>query len=162
MEHKCDCGPDFEQTVDVSRQESLRKAVELAQEELNRTKRPSIQRPEIQLGRILLRNLLWLAVAAIVYGLLALLPLAVGWRILGTALAALVISLIQAKRIVISLVLIYQRYAPETLRAACVFEPTCSQYMILAVEKYGAFKGVAKGIGRLKRCHYPNSGEDYP
>ena len=35
----------------------------------------------------------------------------------------------------------------------CRFEPSCSRYMIGALRKYGLFKGLAKGIGRLCRCH---------
>lgn len=36
---------------------------------------------------------------------------------------------------------------------ACRFTPSCSQYFILAVRKYGPFVGAAKGIGRVCRCH---------
>lgn len=59
-------------------------------------------------------------------------------------------------------VLLYQRLAPERLRRCCVFEPTCSQYMLLAIEKHGFFKGCCKGVGRLCRCRYPNGGTDLP
>ena len=47
-------------------------------------------------------------------------------------------------------------------RLKCVFEPSCSEYMILAVNKYGLVRGVIKGIRRLLRCHPPNGGKDYP
>ena len=57
---------------------------------------------------------------------------------------------------------IYQRYAPQKIRQACLFNPSCSQYMLLAIEKYGFWKGFWKGLKRLARCHYPNGGEDYP
>lgn len=57
---------------------------------------------------------------------------------------------------------IYQRYAPQKIRQACLFNPSCSQYMLLAIEKYGFWKGFWKGLKRLGRCHYPNGGEDYP
>lgn len=67
-----------------------------------------------------------------------------------------------AKRTVIWLVLLYQKYAPVKVRAACLFTPSCSEYMILAIQKYGLLKGLIKGIGRLLRCHSPNGGEDYP
>ncbi len=64
--------------------------------------------------------------------------------------------------IAIFAVRVYQRVAPERIRDACVFTPTCSEYMIMALQKYGFFKGLFKGIGRLRRCHLPNGGEDYP
>ncbi len=54
------------------------------------------------------------------------------------------------------------RYAAPQIRLACVFEPSCSEYMILALAKYGLIRGGYKGICRLLRCHYPNGGEDYP
>jgi putative component of membrane protein insertase Oxa1/YidC/SpoIIIJ protein YidD len=34
--------------------------------------------------------------------------------------------------------------------------------MIMAINKYGLFRGVYKGIRRLLRCKPPNGGEDYP
>lgn len=45
---------------------------------------------------------------------------------------------------------------------ACVFEPTCSEYMKLAVLKYGALKGFYRGIKRILRCKPKNGGIDYP
>ncbi|MBE6586778.1 MAG: membrane protein insertion efficiency factor YidD [Ruminococcaceae bacterium] len=66
------------------------------------------------------------------------------------------------KRVVICSVHIYQRYAPDSIRNKCRFEPSCSEYMILAIEKYGLFKGVIKGIDRLKRCNTNDGGFDYP
>ena len=66
------------------------------------------------------------------------------------------------KRIPIWFVHIYQYHAPEDMRLRCVFTPSCSEYMILAIEKYGVIRGIYKGIKRLKRCHLPNGGEDYP
>lgn len=35
----------------------------------------------------------------------------------------------------------------------CVFYPTCSDYMIEAIKKYGVFKGFLLGIKRIFRCH---------
>ena len=64
--------------------------------------------------------------------------------------------------LIVFLVRVYQRAAPVSLRRSCRFEPSCSHYMILAVEKYGAVMGVGKGINRLVRCRPPNGGVDYP
>ena len=65
------------------------------------------------------------------------------------------------QRIVIWFIHKYQ--AIDTpLHARCRFTPTCSEYMLLSVQKYGVCKGVLKGINRLLRCHYPNGGEDWP
>jgi hypothetical protein len=37
--------------------------------------------------------------------------------------------------------------------ATCRFYPTCSQYFLQAVEKYGALKGSVLGIKRILKCH---------
>lgn len=66
------------------------------------------------------------------------------------------------KRTLIWLVHVYQRYAPDEVRLKCVFEPSCSEYMILSLQKYGVIKGIIKGIDRLFRCHLPNGGCDMP
>ena len=62
----------------------------------------------------------------------------------------------------IGLVLMYKAFAPLSTRDRCRFEPTCSTYMILAIKKYGVFRGVIKGIKRILRCKPPNGGIDYP
>lgn len=63
---------------------------------------------------------------------------------------------------IICCVKIYQRYAPDSLRQRCRFEPSCSEYMILAIEKYGVFKGISMGLKRMKRCNVNGGGFDYP
>ena len=57
---------------------------------------------------------------------------------------------------------LYQNKAPDKVRLRCVFEPSCSEYAILAIKKYGFVIGSIKTIGRLRRCHAPNGGRDYP
>ncbi|WP_408397561.1 membrane protein insertion efficiency factor YidD [Paraburkholderia sediminicola] len=36
---------------------------------------------------------------------------------------------------------VYRRFAPVALRNACLFEPTCSEYALRAIRKYGPFRG---------------------
>lgn len=69
---------------------------------------------------------------------------------------------ILSKKAIITFIRMYQRFAPESVRNKCRFEPSCSEYMILAIEKYGLFKGIHKGIERLKRCNINGGGYDYP
>ena len=78
------------------------------------------------------------------------------------AAVSAVYFLLTLKPAVICAVKIYQRYAPASLRNKCRFEPSCSGYMILAINKYGVLKGIKKGILRLKRCNVSNGGFDYP
>jgi putative membrane protein insertion efficiency factor len=66
------------------------------------------------------------------------------------------------KKTVIEIIKLYQHFAPDSVRLKCRFEPSCSQYMILAIEKYGLFKGFKLGINRLKRCNINGGGYDEP
>ena len=70
--------------------------------------------------------------------------------------------LIHLKKIMLFCVRLYQYFAPEMMRKSCLFTPSCSEYMILAIEKYGCVKGFIKGVKRIRRCHTPNGGVDYP
>lgn len=56
---------------------------------------------------------------------------------------------------------VYQAYAKSETRIRCCFTPSCSEYAILAIKKYGAIIGTIKTISRLFRCH-PPGGVDYP
>lgn len=47
----------------------------------------------------------------------------------------------------------YQKHISPHLGAHCRFRPTCSQYMIEAIEVHGAFKGLVLGIWRILRCN---------
>jgi uncharacterized protein len=60
--------------------------------------------------------------------------------------------------IVILLVRIYQWTLSPLVGRQCRFQPTCSNYMIGAVQKYGALRGAAKGLWRICRCHPWNAG----
>jgi putative membrane protein insertion efficiency factor len=72
---------------------------------------------------------------------------------------------ISAKTAILSIQL-YQQTAGKLLRGAriCKFTPSCSNYGIMALQKYGFFKGAAKTIGRIVRCSpFTNDkGVDYP
>ena len=66
------------------------------------------------------------------------------------------------KKALVCLVEIYQRFTPDALRNKCRFEPSCSEYMILSLEKYGLIKGLYRSIRRLKRCNIHHGGYDNP
>jgi putative membrane protein insertion efficiency factor len=57
------------------------------------------------------------------------------------------------QRLVIALLRLYKRWISPLLPSACRFYPTCSEYMIEAVKRYGAVRGVWLGLRRLLRCH---------
>lgn len=58
--------------------------------------------------------------------------------------------------------MLYQKYAPRTIRNSCRYTPTCSEFMILSLKKYGFIKGLKKGVIRIYSCKVPNGGIDYP
>jgi putative membrane protein insertion efficiency factor len=65
--------------------------------------------------------------------------------------------------IVIGAIRIYQLTLSPLLGPACRFEPSCSRYTVEALRKYGLFKGLAKGLHRLSRCHpWSPGGHDPP
>jgi len=47
----------------------------------------------------------------------------------------------------------YQLVISPLLPPACRFTPTCSEYTLEAVKKYGALHGLYLGMRRLLRCH---------
>jgi putative component of membrane protein insertase Oxa1/YidC/SpoIIIJ protein YidD len=59
------------------------------------------------------------------------------------------------RRIVVWLIRLYQRRAPASVRLRCVLIPSCSNYMIMVIEKFGLRAGLRKGIDRLRRCGPP-------
>lgn len=56
-------------------------------------------------------------------------------------------------RLVIALLRFYKRFVSPVLPPACRFDPSCSEYMLEAVSRYGAGKGIYLGIKRILRCH---------
>ena len=57
------------------------------------------------------------------------------------------------KRILIRMIRWYQRYLSPGLGASCKYLPTCSQYAIEAIERYGAVKGSLMAFWRIMRCN---------
>jgi len=57
------------------------------------------------------------------------------------------------RKVVIAALSFYKRFLSPFVPAACRFRPTCSEYMLEAVEKHGVGRGVLMGTLRLLRCH---------
>lgn len=62
------------------------------------------------------------------------------------------------KKTVIYIIKFYQKAISPLLGKRCRFYPTCSQYGIDAISKYGVFKGGYKLLRRILKCHPFNSG----
>jgi putative membrane protein insertion efficiency factor len=55
--------------------------------------------------------------------------------------------------VVVSLLKAYKKLLSPLLPSACRFHPTCSAYMMEAVERHGVLRGIALGVRRLLKCH---------
>ncbi|MCM8767557.1 MAG: membrane protein insertion efficiency factor YidD [Candidatus Omnitrophica bacterium] len=60
-------------------------------------------------------------------------------------------------KLIIKLIRVYQILFSPLLGNICRFYPSCSNFMIQAIEKKG-FKGIFIGIKRILRCHPFNKG----
>ena len=61
----------------------------------------------------------------------------------------LVVFLFVAKKMSIGIIQLYQHYAPDSIRRKCMLMPTCSEYGIIVLNKYGFFIGWFKIFRRL-------------
>ena len=87
----------------------------------------------------------------------------IGVEILFILLVFFATGIFCVKAAIIGAIRLYQRYAPEDIRRRCLFKPTCSEYAILAIEKYGVIIGLIKAYIRLfKKCRGNIYRIDYP
>lgn len=63
-------------------------------------------------------------------------------------------------RVLILPIRFYQRFISPLTPPSCRFTPTCSQYAVEALQKYGPLKGLWLAVRRLLRCH-PWGGSGY-
>lgn len=64
------------------------------------------------------------------------------------------------RRLLILPIRFYQRCISPLTPPSCRYTPTCSQYMVEAIEKHGALRGLYLGTRRILRCH-PWGGSGY-
>jgi putative membrane protein insertion efficiency factor len=57
------------------------------------------------------------------------------------------------KILIISLIRFYKFFLSPLLPGGCRFVPSCSEYAIDAITKYGSFRGVCLSFRRILRCH---------
>ena len=119
-------------------------------------------RPKVPIGKLLLCLFLLAGVGIASY--IAILHFSHNsvWATVGAVVSILLVGLLLAKTLLIALVKTYQALAPDKVRLRCRYEPSCSVYMIQAVEKYGFWKGFIKGMKRWHSCKPPNGGFDPP
>ena len=120
-----------------------------------------LKRPVINWLQVACQILIPVALAAVLFLILDGTVPAVSQVLIPAGLLVLWL-IVRMKQCVICLVRMYQYFAPAEIRNKCRFEPSCSEYMIQAIEKYGFVKGVCKGINRLGRCNIDHGGYDAP
>ena len=65
------------------------------------------------------------------------------------------------RKLLVMPILLYQKIISPILPGTCRFTPTCSEYMKLAIMKYGSVKGIILGLKRLSKSHpWGSSGYD--
>lgn len=57
------------------------------------------------------------------------------------------------KNVLIKIIVIYRRYISPLKKPCCRFMPTCSEYAIEALGKYGVIKGLYLSVKRILKCH---------
>lgn len=57
------------------------------------------------------------------------------------------------KRLLLALIRFYQKSISPYRAPCCRFRPTCSQYALQAIEKYGALTGGWLALKRISCCH---------
>lgn len=65
------------------------------------------------------------------------------------------------KKVMILLIRFYQKFISPCFPARCRYEPTCSQYALEAIRKYGPWKGGWLAFKRLCRCNPFNTKDDH-
>ena len=157
----------YDNTVSDSKEESIAKAIETMMEDIkNNQKVQIISRPKVSVLKGLIPIILFIGSYIFIlvnsYSISGYISLKISQVVILTTIIYFIFLCLFLKRLLIWAILLYQRFAPEKIRKLCSFEPSCSEYMKLSIEKYGVIRGVYKGLHRLSRCHWPNGGVDYP
>jgi hypothetical protein len=67
------------------------------------------------------------------------------------------------KSAILKIIGVYKDFISPLLGKNCRFYPSCSDYMILSIKKYGVNKGMSKGLLRVFKCHpFSKGGVDLP
>lgn len=57
------------------------------------------------------------------------------------------------KQLLLGLIHFYQRFVSPLKPPTCRYYPTCSQYAVQAIERFGSLRGSYLAIRRILRCH---------
>jgi uncharacterized protein len=57
------------------------------------------------------------------------------------------------KAVALAILRLYKRWISPSLLPSCRYVPTCSEYALEAIDRYGVLRGGLMAVGRLLRCH---------
>ena len=57
------------------------------------------------------------------------------------------------QKFLLSLIFFYQRFISPLTAPACRFYPTCSEYALQAIKRYGPWRGLWLSLRRILKCH---------
>ncbi len=63
-----------------------------------------------------------------------------------------------ASRAAMAAIRFYQRRISPLFGARCIYIPTCSQYALTAIDRYGVLRGTSLAVRRILRCHPLHAG----
>jgi len=68
------------------------------------------------------------------------------------------------RRLGVAAIRFYQRHLRGLHNRSCIYTPSCSEYAILCIRKYGLLRGVEYAASRIRRCNGAlyAGGEDWP
>jgi len=86
-----------------------------------------------------------------------------GFKICFIFIFEFIILILFSRLIIIEIIRLYQRYADQEIRRRCLFKPTCSEYTIMSLNKYGVIFGLYLSYNRIfKKCCGNVYRIDYP
>lgn len=125
-----------------------------------------LQRPLTNWGSALCQVAVYVSVSVITFLLLRYITRFLKWDLMESptsiAWILLLIVLLDGRRIGVLLVRLYQHYASESMRRRCVCKPTCSEYALLALDKYCWPRALYKILYRLRYGCQGHYHIDYP
>ena len=156
----------YDETIDESKHKSSEKALRIFYQERSMKMEEGLLRPNVDVLKGLTKGLFIIAASSclciiITHSAIAM-GLASGISICANAAVIGIMAVLFTKKALIWCIQVYQKYASAELRKSCVFQPSCSEYMIASIKSHGTLIGLWKGTKRLMRCHYPNGGIDNP
>jgi putative membrane protein insertion efficiency factor len=57
------------------------------------------------------------------------------------------------QKLILSFIIFYQRFVSPLTAPTCRFFPTCSEYALQAIKRYGLWRGLWLSLRRILKCH---------